>query len=271
MRRLFAGCLVAVILLGGDLIFRAMAQGVCTSSFACSVGGTLTNPTINNPTITGLLASSNIPATSGNCTGGLNWALGLNTGHVVSCGNIPSQGTDTNVLTSGTVTANTGVPFCTDANHGATTSGCSPGSVPVFQTASANTNASIGGTTMVTAGGSGNVYVFSAIAVETVVGTSCAGSTTIQLNISYTDNVTGSAGPIGGMEGASNAVPGTVSASPSIASSGNGTVNNTIYWMPTVLNAKASTTVSYSTVYTAGGSCSPAPKYYIQPSLVQIQ
>jgi hypothetical protein len=37
------------------------------------------------------------------------------------------QGTDANLLTSGTVSASTGVSLCTDANHGATTTGCSGG------------------------------------------------------------------------------------------------------------------------------------------------
>lgn len=52
------------------------------------------------------------------------------------------QGTDANVLTAGTVSASTGVPLCTDANHGATTSGCASGAEVVL-TANGQTSLTI--------------------------------------------------------------------------------------------------------------------------------
>lgn len=50
------------------------------------------------------------------------------------------QGTDTNFLSSGTISASTGVSLCTDANHGATTSGC-PSAGTFYQTVDANATA----------------------------------------------------------------------------------------------------------------------------------
>src|SRR5262249_33092820 len=63
--------------------------------------------------------------------------------------------------------------------------------VAVYSTASAATSASIGSTTMVTAGSNGNKYLFTATAMQTAAGTSCTGNTTIQVTVTYTDAVTG--------------------------------------------------------------------------------
>jgi len=60
--------------------------------------------------------------TCGTSTSGVTSVAGLT-------GVVPGQGTDANILTSGTVSASTGVTLCTDANHGATTSGCTAGGV----------------------------------------------------------------------------------------------------------------------------------------------
>jgi hypothetical protein len=46
-------------------------------------------------------------------------------GLVSQGGTIPIQGTDASILSSGTISASTGIVLCTDANGGATTSGCS--------------------------------------------------------------------------------------------------------------------------------------------------
>lgn len=65
---------------------------------------TLTNKTLTSPTIT-------TPVINGASTG-----TGI-------------QGTDSTLLTAGTVSASAGVALCTDGNHGATTSGCAAGGV----------------------------------------------------------------------------------------------------------------------------------------------
>jgi hypothetical protein len=148
VRKLFAAFLVAVILLGGNLIWRVWAQGpntFCASNTACTVTA-LWNFTTGNLTyngvapavlpinlaggagvVTGVLPGANMAATNlagGNNPGGVSGTL--------PNANLTTQGTDANLLTSGTVSASTGVALCTDANHGATTSGC-PGGASGFK------------------------------------------------------------------------------------------------------------------------------------------
>ena len=60
---------------------------------------------------------------------------GTNTAGVVQQSFKSLQGTDSNILTAGTVSG-TGSTLCTDANGGATTSGCSSGSVSHYYTSS---------------------------------------------------------------------------------------------------------------------------------------
>jgi len=66
--------------------------------------------------------------------------MSLNNGaEFKSAMNLPIQGTDANALSSGTISASAAIPLCTDANHGATTSGCpSPGPGTVTVVASGN-------------------------------------------------------------------------------------------------------------------------------------
>jgi hypothetical protein len=84
--------------------------------------GTHTNSLV---TIQGAKTSGNIPAYSG--TAGL-----LGAGYSV-------QGTDTNLLTSGTISG-TGVLLCTDANGGASTSGCSTSALTLQTNGTNNTS-----------------------------------------------------------------------------------------------------------------------------------
>jgi hypothetical protein len=146
-----------------------------------------------------------------------------------------------------------------------------PGAVTVYSTASSATTGSIGSTTMVTAGSSGNKYIFSVLVTETVLGASCTGNSTVQVSPIYTDAVTGTAAPIGGLIGIGGAAPAIIGTAPVLANSGGGNVNNVIWYFPTPINAKALTTVSYSTIYTGGAGCSPAPTYYVTPILIQVQ
>src|SRR6266403_705392 len=94
MRKLFAGFLVAVILLGGDLIWRVWGQTntFCASNLPCTVsalwnftgglqsGGVsvLTNPVNLATQVSGTLAGSNYAATNlaaGNVNGGATGVL----------------------------------------------------------------------------------------------------------------------------------------------------------------------------------------------------
>lgn len=99
MRKLFAAFLVAVIALGGDLIFRTWAQTntFCANNLACTVtaqwhftGGlqsvgvsVLTNPVNLATQTTGTLAGSNYTAANlaaGNVNGGVSGTLPLANG-----------------------------------------------------------------------------------------------------------------------------------------------------------------------------------------------
>jgi hypothetical protein len=199
MRKLFAGFLVAVILLGGDMIWRAWAQGpntFCAANIPCTAsalwnftgglqsgGATVATLPVNlaggSGVVTGVLPGANMSATNlagGNNPGGVSGILPF--------ANLTTQGTDTNLLTSGTVSASTGVSLCTDANHGATTSGCPPGGIPVTQVDLTAQGANIGSTPILTPGANG-FYRISCYIVLTRAATTS--STTPNCNVIYTD------------------------------------------------------------------------------------
>jgi hypothetical protein len=153
--------LLAVVLGLGVLLAAAQTNTFCSSNLPCTVsalwnytgglqsGGVsvLTNPASLVTQVTGTLPGANYAAVNlaaGNVNGGvtgvlpgsnmaaINLAGGNNPGGVTGTlplANLTTQGTDTNLLTSGTVSASTGVALCTDANHGATTSGCAASGV----------------------------------------------------------------------------------------------------------------------------------------------
>ena len=80
----------------------------------------------------------------------------------VSAMNFPVQGTDTKVLSSGTISGGTGVGLCTDASGGATTTGCSSGGSPAFSVITGGTNNSanamiVGSTSSLDFSGTGTI------------------------------------------------------------------------------------------------------------------
>jgi hypothetical protein len=127
MRKLFAAFLVAFILLGGDLVLHAWAQGntFCAANLACTVSalwtfsGGITSPSVagtssgltydisantfktstntaghyprNNGTqyVDATIAGADIPATTSNCSG-VQFAQGLNAGHTPICATPPT-------------------------------------------------------------------------------------------------------------------------------------------------------------------------------------
>lgn len=144
----------------------------------------------------------------------------------------------------------------------------SPVGTTVYSTTSATSAANITSTTMATASASGNKYVFTATAAQVVAGVGCTNNTVVTLALSWTDNVTSAL--FGPTPGGFSIPTNTLNNSPALTSN-NGTANSpAITWMPLVINAKASTTVSYSTTYILGNGCTTSPTYYVQPSLVQI-
>ena len=181
----------------------------------------------------------------------------------------PLQGTDTNILTSGTVSG-TGNTLCTDAQGGATTTGCASTGFPsvVYNTASAATTGNVGTTLMVTVGASNATYRISYYLELTVVGAGCAGGTgaaaNVITNLIFQDPV----------------AAGTITSSEQFgltAAGDNGTVGAAFQYNPLVnfmpsfpFRAKAGTNIQYSTTYTTSTGCSPKPTYVLYPVLEQL-
>lgn len=131
----------------------------------------------------------------------------------------------------------------------------------VYNTRPTEGTSSISATTMVTAPSipaTGTTYRFAAYASETVVGTSCAANTTVVVNLIWQDP--------------NEASPATT-ANLTYTITTNGSLGRLIPAVTNalpVIRAKAGTVVQFSTTYTAGGSCSPAPTVQIYPILEQM-
>jgi hypothetical protein len=130
----------------------------------------------------------------------------------------------------------------------------------IFNTIPAAGTASLGPTTMVTAPtipATGTRYNFSSYITQTVLGTSCAGNTTIVLNAIFQD-------------------PNAAAPQTTAIATYTVTTNGTLGIVPLTANvysggisfvAKAGTVVQYSTTFTPGGSCAPAPTVQFFPVL----
>lgn len=131
------------------------------------------------------------------------------------------------------------------------------GNVPlvIYNTPSASTNATITSTPMATAGASGNMYYWRIDPYVTAAGSGCTGSTSLSQILSWTDSQTGAA--------SSSSYSATISL--------NGVLGKWYGGGGTSINAKASTTVSYSVTYTGDASCGTQPKYYVVPFLEQTK
>lgn len=129
-----------------------------------------------------------------------------------------------------------------------------------YSTASSATTASIGAVTMTTAGGSGNTYRFSVYVDQTALGTSCTANTTINVQLVFTDPNAAGTTTLG---------MASISGGGVVSITNNGTVGfiTTGVMNEVAFRAKASTTVQYQTVYSAGANCSPGPQYQVYPVL----
>lgn len=118
----------ATVALGGTLTagcascVTAVSPGIGLAHFGGS-SNAVTSSAVNlaSADVTGILASAN---------GGMVYpgsGIPNSTGTVWGT-SYGAQGTDTNLLTAGTVSATAGLTLCTDTNAGATTSGCTGGS-----------------------------------------------------------------------------------------------------------------------------------------------
>jgi hypothetical protein len=132
----------------------------------------------------------------------------------------------------------------------------------LYSTLPAAGTSSLTPTTMVTAPAIpalGTSYRLSGYLSQTVLGSSCAGNTTIVLNAVFQDPAA--------------AAPQTV-AMTTFTVTTNGTLGDvpitTELANPFTIRAKAGTAVQFSTTYTPGGSCSPAPAVQLYPVLEQM-
>lgn len=181
-----------------------------------------------------------------NCPNG--WELAAGGSNLLTLSNSPSRNLSTFGLTTFT--------FSNVVNGLNGNSLVGPGLPGIlYNTASTSTNANIAATTMFTNVASTQVYRFTGYIDQTASGTSCTGSTTVTLNVIFTD------------PNASTST--TVSIGTfNVATSGNGAVGNPISSFHYTLAAKASTAVQYSTsAFTAGTGCSTSPAYRIYPRL----
>lgn len=148
--------------------------------------------------------------------------------------------------------------FCIDANGNLTQNS---GANTIYGTVSPSTNANINTTTMATAGPSGNTYRFAIYQDQTVLGAGCSTNTTVTVTLAWTD-------PNGSAPTSLGASAWTLT----IVNNGvlNTTNNSGGSGNTTVIRAKASTAVQYSTTYTQG-TCTTGPSYQSYPILEVLQ
>ena len=216
------------------------------------------------------IQSADLPATTSPCTG-VQFERGLNAGGTSNCATPPTFGASGASHAVGYVPDPGAAAGTTRFLREDATFAVPPGGSvsTVYSTASASTSGSIGATTMATAGVSGNKYIFSAVALQTVVASGCTGNTTLAVNLTFTDPVNNATVTAQAIPGSSVAIPAT-SLAPTFAAGNGGAVNTMLWYYPQVINAQASTVVQYSTTFSNGTGCSGF-QYYVQPSLLQIQ
>lgn len=208
-----------------------------------NASNTFTNANTFTQQIVSTVATGTAPLSIASTTVVPNLNAQLHNGKTAPAGNIVGD-TDTQTLTGKTIdcTANT-LP----------NNACE-----VYSTASASTNAAIGSTPMATAGASGNTYRFSVYVDQTVAGVGCSTNSTINVFVVFTDPHAGSAASI---------------SSSSLTISNNGAAGNpyiNVFPYGVAFRSKASTTVNYGTVFSAG-TCTTAPSYQVYPVLEQLQ
>lgn len=152
-----------------------------------------------------------------------------------------------------TVPTSGGGQFLTTTNINGVTAVGNGAPAEAYNTAAPASHASVGATTMITPAGTGN-YRFSYYITQTVIGSSCAGNTTVQVAIVYQDT---------------NAAAGQTVNLGLHTITTNGTIG-VVPWTsgPTTWTfTSGAHAIQFQTTFTAGGSCSPAPTVQITPIL----
>jgi len=131
----------------------------------------------------------------------------------------------------------------------------------VYNTPALAGTISIASTLMVTP--SANLtYRFSVYMDQTALGTACAGSTTVTPALQFQDP--NGAAPVS----TAWATTFTIANNGALGTNTNSTATTSIW--TTVFRAKSGVAIQYSTTFTAGGSCAPAPAVQVFPILEQI-
>lgn len=141
------------------------------------------------------------------------------------------------------------------ANGGTNTSSFLAVAGELYNSASAQTNASISAVTMLTVGASDTTYRFDYYMTQVDAGSSCTGNSHVTVNLIFTDPVGGATQPVTQSFAFLSLVPSSLVA---------GQSNSYTF------RAQASHAIQYSTTYTPGTGCSPGPKYQIFPVLEQM-
>lgn len=102
---------------------------VATGTPPFVIASTTNVPNLNASSVNGCTFAIPCPIGSTTPNTGAFTTLSVGTSFTLNGGTpqVGIQGTDTNLLTSGTIAATTGNILCTDGNHGATTNGCAGG------------------------------------------------------------------------------------------------------------------------------------------------
>lgn len=132
----------------------------------------------------------------------------------------------------------------------------------IVNSGSSIVNASIGTSTIATAGSGGSMYRLSVYINESAAGTGCSTNSTLTTQLTFTDN---------SAAGSTNVnLVNAVGGSSTVTIVNNGTANTPIaYMIPMTFWPKAATAINYSTTYT-GGTCTTAPFYHVIYALEQL-
>jgi hypothetical protein len=276
--------------LAGAIFALPQTNTFCSNNLACTVSGlwnfagglqsggiavatspvnlaTGTSGTIALATQTsGTLPAASLPATTSPCSGA-QLAIGLSSGGTSNCATPPT------FVASG---ASHAVGYVPDPGSSAGTTHFlredanwavvpAAGVQTVYNTIASAAAATINSTTMVTAPGSDTNYDFGALLAQTVATAGCGTQPSFQIEIIYTDAFTGGARtllPLVNQLGNSGTFNNAQSFAAALSAA-------TTFSVRMSLRAKASTTVSYTVVYSPGTTCAPGASYSIAPVLLQ--
>lgn len=187
------------------------------------------------------------------------------------------QGTDTNLLSAGTVSGS-GASLCTDTNGGATTIGCPGSASPIFSTAVTGTSMATSGTntvlvgpvSMVTPAANGTYrFVIQIIATAGGSGGTC-NLGAILVSLSYKEADTGNtyalsaSGNVWFLTRSTTGLLSTITFTTAVNAAGSA------YSVPIELHAASGTAIQYQVVQTTNSNCTTPPVFAVRPALYSL-